>query len=283
MTEEAKTAKKEIEEIKPSFSWKYLVLTTLLTFIIVSMTALVTYYFKDSPVRELLVANDDSVSLINGDLPTQITARYSLKDKPNKKIKSLFFKKIAVKNNGNEDGENIPLSVFLKGKNIFLVDNPIIKTEPKEIIDIIKVQKEANSTNNEHIWNIPLLKPGETITFEYMIYSEEKIKTPKVNVLVRKKSWKSKKGIFFDSTTQEMKIDFILKMFWAFMVGGIIGGVICAIAVAVSTKRFNEKIKPINQEITKELEELDKTINKTIEKTIDMTIEKTTKKCQNKR
>ena len=168
----------------------------------------------------------------------------------------------------------------MKGKNIFLIDNPIIKTEPKEIIDIIKIQKEANSTKNEHIWNIPLLKPGETITFEYMIYSEEKIKAPKVNVLVRKKSWKSKKGIFFDSTTQKIKIDFILKMFWAFMVGGITVGVISAITVAVSTKRFNEKTKPIKQEIIKELEELDKTINKTIEKAIDMTIEKMTKKCQ---
>lgn len=238
MTEEVETEEKE----QLSFIKKHaeaIIVGIIIALFVCLINIFVPNILGLNPNRELLIANEDSISLINGDLPSQITSNYFLTNKPTKKIKSLFFKKIAIKNIGNEDGENMPLSIFLKGKNVSLIDNPTIKTKPKEIVDIIKIQKEANSTNTKHIWNITLLKPGETVTFEYMIYSEEKVKPPKINVLARKKSWESKKGVFSDSTTKNSSI---VSKVLQLSIGMLIGSAI-AVGIFVLIIKVTEKIK----------------------------------------
>lgn len=208
------------------------------------VTIAYTYYTSDN--RELLIANEDTVSLINSDLPAQITSNYFLIDKPNKKIKSFFVKKIAIKNSGNKGGENIPISVCLKGKEIFLINNPIIKTEPKEIIDVIKIKKQAGSTNNKHTWDISLLNPGESVIFEYFIYSEKEVKNCKANVLVRKRDWDVRKGTILDNTKKLLMQLKISKMIIFWLSISLIGlGLVVFIIFNNLDKKFQKIIKRI--------------------------------------
>ena len=221
------------------------------------VTVTVTKYLTKSPNRELLIANEDSVSLINGDLPTQITSNYFLTDKPTKKIKSLFLKKIGIKNNGNVDAEDIPLFICVKGKDIFLIDKPTIKTEPKKIIDVINIRKKTDSTSNKHTWNIPLLKPGEDVIFEYMIYSEKKVKNVEVNVVTRKKGWEDKKGIISNPNTKktswlDVVVTFLGTLTFGIGLAGLGGGLVYKILILVEkiVKTHKETDQNIDEEIT---------------------------------
>lgn len=240
----------EVEIKKIPFMKKHagaLLIAIIATSIGAIIGAMATDYLEDNTVRELLLANEDSISLINGDLPRQITSNSFLTDKPSKKIKTLFLKKIAIKNNGNTDGENIPLVVCLKGRDLFFIAKPTIKTEPKKIIDAINIQKKPDSTSNKHIWNISLLKPGEYVVFEYMIYSERKVKEIEVNVLARKKGWKVRKGKLLDSNPpKEIKWqDKFVIVCGKFLIWIIIVaiGVLLAVAFAVSVVTIFDKIR----------------------------------------
>lgn len=245
----------EVEIKKTSFIKRYLG-TLIIAVIAASAGAIITESFKDSPpVRELLVANEDGVSLINGDLPRQITSNSFLTDKPSKKIKSLFLKKVAIKNNGNTDAENMPLVVCLKGKDIFFVAKPTIKTEPKKIIDAINIRKNPNSTINKHIWNISLLKPGEYVIFEYMVYSEKKVKEIEVNVLAREKGWKVRKGKLLDSNPPKQlrwqdKLVIVCGQF-VIMIIIIAIAVLLTVAFAMSVVTIFDKMRKKKKEIKK--------------------------------
>jgi len=235
MTREAK--KKEIEEIKPSFSWKYILLIIISAIILAFIGGLITYLFKDSPNRELTVYDNEPKSLLNNNaLPKEIISNYLLKDKngkQNKKISSLFLKTIIIRNTGNKDGENIPLSVCLERENIFLIDDPEIKTNPKKIIAALKMEKQTGSTNTKHIWSIPLLQPGEAVIFEYMIYSEKKVKDFKVTPIVRKKDWKVKEGTILEQ--QKVKLSTLL---FPFSISMIIAVFISFVGLYFITKRY---------------------------------------------
>ena len=208
MTEEAKTEKKE----KLSFVKKciLLVLTPITVAVIVGIINLfIPNFLGLNPIRELTIYESDTKGLLNNNaLPNEIIASYFLKSrngKHDKKISSLFLKTIIIRNTGNKGAENVPLSVCAKGENIFLIDNPEIKTFPMGILDALDIKK-TSSTNNKHKWEIPLLKPEEAVMFEYMIYSEKPLKNLTINVLSRKKDWKTQKASILTQQKNKLKM-----------------------------------------------------------------------------
>lgn len=178
-------------EIKPSFSFKYLVLTLLTTMIISAAGLGVTKLYESKPKKELGLINGFEINLLNDEeLPKEvIEAKYFLKSDPKKEISTLFRKKVSIENLGNEGVENLNISAVIKGDKLFFASDPKITTSPKEIIDAIVITKGNGSNSTKHDWVVSLLNPGEIIMFEYSVYSEESIKEVELNIIPRKKDW----------------------------------------------------------------------------------------------
>lgn len=217
---------KDIEKAKTSFIKKHL---GKIFFLIISaiITLAVSKIFTDSPSKELTVYDNGNISFIdnyNIDSPSKTHIKVMLFEKGNiakKKLRSLFFKTISIKNTGNKGADNILVSICLEGDNIFLVDTPTIKTVPQEIISGLKVHKNASSTKNKHIWNISLLNPMESIVFDYTIYSELGVKDFKINVLPRKKDWKVRNISVLNHRKKELQKYLGLLTFVCFIAGAL--------------------------------------------------------------
>jgi hypothetical protein len=179
------------EEVKQSFSIKYIALTLIIAALVSAVGLGVSKLFDSKSVKKITVFDRGQTNLLNDDaLPKdQIEASYYLKGEPKKQIASLFRKVVAIKNSGSEGAENILVSFSLKGDDLKLVSKPKITTEPKEINDAISVTKAIGSTDNNHLWNISLLNPGESVVFEYSVYSEKKVDNINFNIIPRKKDW----------------------------------------------------------------------------------------------
>lgn len=180
------------EEIKPSFSLKYVVLTLFTTVIVSGVGLIVSKSYESRPSRELEVLQGDQVDLLNDPAfpKDQIEANYYLKGKPKKKVATLFRKVVVVRNAGNEGAESIFVSATLAETNAHMVTTPKIRTVPREIVDAISVTKGDSGTDNKQTWSISLLNPGESVIFEYFVYSEEKLSSINLSILARKKDWR---------------------------------------------------------------------------------------------
>lgn len=180
-------------EIKPSFSLNYLLLS-LITALVVSGAGLVlTKYFEGKPKKEIFVFKNEVLRLIGGEVvhDEQIEAQYFLRQ-PNgerKKIENLFKTKVFVKNGSDTGVDNLDVSISLNNSSAFLVSNPKISFEPKEIESVVNFTKDPSSSDKKHIWHISLLNPGESIALDYGAYSEGKIDALEFSVLPRKKDW----------------------------------------------------------------------------------------------
>lgn len=64
------------------------------------------------------------------------------------------------------------------------------------------------------MWNVPLLNQGESLTFEYTIYSEKKLTGISFSTVPRKKDWDvSRENILASKTTRELFSSFFGGMF----------------------------------------------------------------------
>ena len=85
----------------------------------------------------------------------------------------LFRKVVLIRNSGNEGAENVLVTAALAEKDAHLVAMPKITTEPKDIVDVVSVSRVEGGNSNRPTWNISLLNPGESVKFEYFVYSEK--------------------------------------------------------------------------------------------------------------
>ncbi len=178
-------------EIKPSFSPKYLSLIVVTAVIAATATALVNKIYESREVRQLAYDLGSDYHEIRGEplFGEQIVAEYHLKAAPETRLKTLIRKQVRVENTGTKSAEDILFSAAIKEDGAMLVDKPGISTVPKEIVDGILVKKTAASDNKKHVWTISLLNPGESILFDYGIYSEAEVKAASLTVAVRKADW----------------------------------------------------------------------------------------------
>ncbi len=193
------------KEVKPSFSLKYLVLTLLTTMIVSGIGLLISKIYESKPVKEMEVFQDSQVDIFNDDaFPKDlIEATYYLKGNPKKKIAMLFRKVVLIRNSGNEGAENVLVTAALAEKDAHLVAMPKITTEPKDIVDVVSVSRVEGGNSNRPTWNISLLNPGESVKFEYFVYSEKKLRQINLNILPRKKDWKIINHSLFDRTQKD--------------------------------------------------------------------------------
>lgn len=179
------------EEIKPSFSLKYLVLTLISTVLISGIGLVISKAYESKQIKQLEVFQDEQIDVLNdAAFPRDhIEASYYLKDSPKKKVATLFRKIVIIRNAGTEGAENILVSAVLAEIDAHLVAAPKVRTLPKKIVDAIAISRSDTGSDNKQTWNISLLNPGESVIFEYYVYSENKLTEINLNILPRKKDW----------------------------------------------------------------------------------------------
>jgi hypothetical protein len=179
------------EDIKPSFSLKYFALTIISTVLISGIGLAISKAYESKQKREIEVIQDEEIDILNDSAfpRDHIEATYHLKGNPKKKVATLFRKVVVIRNAGSEGAENILVSAALAETEAHLVAAPKIRTQPKEIVDAIAISKGDSSAANKQTWNISLLNPGESVIFEYFVYSEQKLSSIKLTILPRKKDW----------------------------------------------------------------------------------------------
>lgn len=179
------------EEVKPSFSLKYLLLTALTAAIVGGVGWAASKLVELRPTKELSVANGYSINVIDRNLLSQdkFEVEYYLKGEEMKKISSLFRKKVIIKNTGNEGVTDLKITAILKTNGLELIEEPRIETFPKSIVDAIIFTKSKESNSKKHIWNVSLLNPGESISLDYTIFSTEEHDKFSFEIIPRKKDW----------------------------------------------------------------------------------------------
>lgn len=178
-------------EVKPSFSWGYFVLTFATALIVSGVGFFINLLNEEKTIKELEVYESHLISINEVQmLNAGINAAYYTSETP-KKISTLFIISVTIKNIGNEGVEGLPVIFSLKEKEAILTKKPRIKTSPKDIFPALNISlDEKLSSSRKHTWNVPLLNPAESISFEYIVYSEDKIKSITLLVTPRKKNWK---------------------------------------------------------------------------------------------
>ncbi|RVU82879.1 hypothetical protein EOL70_20270 [Leucothrix sargassi] len=176
-------------EVKPSFSLKYLLLTAITAAIVGGVGLGLSNLYESRPNQELTVANGYSLDVIGGaSLPRDdFEVEYYLKGEERKKISSLFRKKVIMENSGNVGISELAITAVLKNDDAALIPQPKIESVPKNIVDAISISKDGNSTNKKHNWTISLINPGESISFDYTAFSEKDIDSISLEVIPRKK------------------------------------------------------------------------------------------------
>ena len=82
----------------------------------------------------------------------------------------------------------------------------MIRTDPKYIVHAIDYKKTHESTEQNHVWLVSLLNPGESLIFDYSVYSEESVQPVRLTVVPRKKNWTSAEGFALEERLREERL-----------------------------------------------------------------------------
>lgn len=232
------------KDIKPSFSLKYFALTLISTVLISGVGLAISKAYESKPKKEIEVFQDEQIDILNdAAFPRDhIEATYYLKGNPKKKVATLFRKVVIVRNAGNEGAENILVSAALAETDAHLVAAPKVRTQPKEIVDAIAISRSDSGAGNKQTWNISLLNPGESVIFEYFVYSEQKISAINLNILPRKKDWVVVNKSLLNQTQKDTK-DSLIKSF-AVVGGAPLAFLLLVLVLSVPFYRYQWNRRP---------------------------------------
>lgn len=180
------------EEVKTSWSMKFISLTIFLSLLTGVVGYGLRFIFEPKPKKIISLSEEMSKNLVGLDerAKSGIIADFKLKSTPNEQLKSYFEYKVRVKNSGDIGVENLIIFVDSTDSNIVIVEPPIIKTIPDNIILGMSIVKSTATQNKGPVpWNIPLLNPGEIVEFSFSAYSTVLLDTVKITTLPRKKDW----------------------------------------------------------------------------------------------
>ena len=180
------------EEVKPSWSASYIILTIVLSII----TGVIGYFLKnifDRPERRILtVIEDQTENLLNlGEkVHDEIITTYILRNNPSESVKSYFRYSATIHNTGDIGVEKLKVFVQVDNSDVILAKTPSITTAPPDIHQgiILQQNKQVVETSKDE-WEVSLLNPHESITFAYIGYSTKGVNNASFKLVPRKKDW----------------------------------------------------------------------------------------------
>ncbi len=180
------------EEVKVSWSTKYIFLTVILSILTGIVGYSLKYFFEKEPKKVISVEEIQTGNLLDLDegVRSGILANYKLKDKPDEKVQSYFKYSASIRNLGDEGVDSLKVVFDSKGNGLTLIKTPSITSDPKNIMaGLTFVQNMEIKEDNKDEWEISLLNPGEMVKFSYVAYSIHPLSGAIFTVVVRKKDW----------------------------------------------------------------------------------------------
>ena len=224
------------EEVKSSWSGRYIGLTLFISLLTGIGGYCLKYIFEGTPKRVISIEEKQSPNLLDLDKEVQgkIVASYKLKDQPGKVLQSYFQYSVRIRNIGNEGVENLPVTVQAEGEKLVLIKTPSITTIPKDLQTAATVKQNATTQPDKDEREISLLNPGEAVELAYVAYSTDRVSKAKFASNVRKKDWiilregqsgSAKETSFLQKPLSEWRgADFfVMTYFFAVLLGLVLG------------------------------------------------------------
>ena len=217
MDSSSEETKLQNEEVKPSWSASYIILTLVLSICTGIIGYFLKYVFDPSEKRILTITENQTENLLNLDQKVydEIITSYTLRNRPSESVKSYFLYSATIHNTGDIGVEELKVFVQVDNSDVILVKTPSITTAPPDIHQGIVLQQNKTVVEaSKDEWEVSLLNPHESITFTYIGYSTKEISNASFKLVPRKKDWEvireeaktfSESNSLFDKTITEIQ------------------------------------------------------------------------------
>ncbi len=173
-------------EIKPSFSFKYVFLVLLTALITSGVTIIIQKYQGDEKHQKIGLTQRGGLNELNFNSSDEstISVKYSLKNDTSR-VEGYYRKTVIITNIGEIGLENLKFKLTCKDTNVTLISNPKFESYPKGVDQIeIKIDKISSNQNNLFI---PLLNIDEGVSISYEAYSKKPIPLLDLDISIRQK------------------------------------------------------------------------------------------------
>ena len=180
------------KEIKPSFSWRYFVLTSISALIPLSIGGVGGYFFhdytRDKKIVEVLSTSSGNLASLPVGAIGNLKIVYPVADGTTQEMKSLIRYDVKITNKTEQGVDDF--SVFIETPHdVEVPGEPTITTEPPEVLGTISVTKSTNEKGR--VFKVSLLNPGQNFDIQFFdISKKEAVSESRVpTVIIAKKDW----------------------------------------------------------------------------------------------
>lgn len=181
-------------EVKPGFSWRYVLLTTLIALIPSGIGGVAGYYFneytRDKKVIEVSTTASGNLAATPVSIAGNLQILLPIGQGKTEQVKSLVRYDIRVSNKTEQGIDDF--QIFVRPpSNITLVSSPTITTIPQALQAALSVRESTSPLGYPEIL-INLLNPGQSVKLGFLGYSQTDTITGTVplDVVVSKKDWR---------------------------------------------------------------------------------------------
>jgi hypothetical protein len=181
------------DEIKPSFSMRFVVLTCLIAIIPAAITGVGGYFFneymRDKKILEVSSTSSGNLASIPVSAAgSSLEILLPLPSGQKEPIKSLIRYDVGVTNKTEQGIDDF--SIFLKPPgNVSLLPGPTLTTIPSALKSAISMKEIGGSGGQQLVIN--LLNPGQTIKLGYLGFSQTEFiaGNAPLDIVISKKDW----------------------------------------------------------------------------------------------
>jgi hypothetical protein len=181
------------QEVKPSFTWRYIVLTFLAAIIPAALgfgAAWLLEVFKATP-KNIDVAVITSPNLAATPSKTgninNLLVYLDLGSGQKEEIKALFRYNVTVTNKSKFGIDDFPVSFALPTSMTF-AGEPTLSSVPQSLLPNIPISRQRHDDHTD-IYNVGLLNPNQSLSFVYFAFAKADVASPELSVYVQKKDW----------------------------------------------------------------------------------------------
>jgi hypothetical protein len=193
-------------EVKQGWSTSYIVLTIFLS-ILTGCGGYILKYFLESPPRQVItISTSNSGNLLNLDreLQKRVVTKFEMLKNPDLMVESFFRYNVKFRNSGELGIDSLHVTIEANDASITIVKPPNISGSPPNILKAMELKNDTIAQPSyRDQWIIPLLNPGESINFEYLLYSENKTDSCNIAAIARKKDLISQYGVNNETNPKE--------------------------------------------------------------------------------
>lgn len=187
-------ATREVPEVKPAFTARYISLMVLVAIVPLAIGALGNAawnaFFSDKKVIEVASESSGNLASISEQVSNNIQIYLGVNGTQKELIKHLI-RYTATVSNRSEVGADTFVVILSPPKNVELVEPPEITTNPPELLRAITI-RQSTGQDSDRLISINLLNPDQSIKIAYLGFSrvESVDDSQPLAVVIQKRDWK---------------------------------------------------------------------------------------------